>query len=616
MCGVTGFSTFREDYLLRDAQVRTLCDQMRDTIAHRGPDSQGTWVGSHAALGHVRLAVMDPTRGLQPMRKVIGEHEYIISYNGEIYNADELRLDLFRRGYSFETTCDTEVLLLSYIAFGEDCLNHLNGIFAFAIWDELEQKLFMARDRFGVKPLFYAVRDEELIFGSEIKALLAHPHVKSEVDKQGLSEILSVGPGRTCGYGVFKDVHELCPAQAMRFTRDGLSLYTYWHLESRRHTEDIDDTVNHTRHLLSSAIERQLQSDVPLCTFLSGGLDSSVLTAYAAKHAASQGHQLETYSFDYVDNDRYFHSTAFQPDSDAPFAKMVSEYCNTNHDVLLCHNHDLPAMLENAMQARDLPGMADIDASLMMFCSQVRNRHVVALSGECADEVFGGYPWFHRREFFEADTFPWNTDPDARRHTLARDVVGALHLDDYVHARYEALKDATPVLECENPHETRRRQISYMNLYGFMQTLLERKDRMSMSCALEVRVPFCDHELVDYVFNVPWEMKYAGGETKGLLRAACADLLPPEALHRRKSPYPKTHHPLYEQLIHQQMLGVLANKNEPIHQLIHDQQVRSLCEGTADVGKPWFGQLMAGPQLIAWLLQLNAWLKNYKVRLV
>lgn len=616
MCGFAGMFHFGRDFMNCEAETLLTVSRMRNVLLHRGPDARGIWVGNHAAFAHARLSVIDPEHGDQPMRRVAEGQEYVVCYNGELYNAAVLTRELKAMGHTFETTCDTEVLLLSYIAWGEACVDKLEGIFAFAIWDGARNRAFFCRDRLGVKPLFFAEREGGILFASELKGLLANRAVKPNINAEGLAEVLGVGPARTPGFGVYENVFELKPGECMTMSEAGVNRRIYWKLESRPHTENFEDTVAHVRELLSGAIRRQLVSDVPLCTFLSGGLDSSIITAYAAQSEKAAGRQLSSYSFDYMDNARYFNASDFQPDSDEPYAQEVSRFWNTQHETLICHNHDLPGALYAAMRARDLPGMTDVDASLLLFCRKVRARHVVALSGECADEVFGGYPWFHRKEFLQSDTFPWQIDPEARYNVLDPEIMMDLKLSEFTKARCADMRKQTPTLNGEDAQEARRREISFLNIYGFMQMLLERKDRMSMACGLEVRVPFADAALVDYVFNVPWEMKAYNGEAKGLLRAAASGILPESILRRKKSPYPKTHNPLYEDLVKQRILEMLRNPHAPVRDLINLSRVRALLEGKADYSKPWFGQLMAGPQLLAWILQLNAWLEEYKIQFV
>jgi asparagine synthase (glutamine-hydrolysing) len=615
MCGIAGFCNYNEDFSEEAPFLGQLARRMGNTLRHRGPNEKGVFVSNHAAFAHQRLTVIDPEGGKQPMTAYVGGYRYTIVYNGELYNADELRRELEALGYIFETTSDTEVLLKCYIHYGEECPKKLNGIFAFAIDDERNNRCFLCRDRFGVKPLFYTIAGERLVFGSEIKALFQYPGINPVLDRQGLCEVLGIGPARTAGIGVFKDIYEIKPGFFGILNRDGFSSKPYFQLESYEHTDSYEDTVKHVRYLVEDAVTRQLVSDVPLCTFLSGGLDSSIVTSIAAQKYRDLGRTLSTYSFEFTGNDRYFKPTAFQPDSDDSWAKKMAQYCQTNHTVLKCDNLSQADKLYDAVDAKDMPGMADVGSSLLHFCRLIKKEHVVALSGECADEIFGGYPWFHKKEAFEGRCFPWSPDLSVRTDLLKPEINDALDLNSYVNQRYEESIAQVPKLEGESPWEARRREISYLNIKWFMSTLLDRKDRMSMASGLEVRVPYADHRIVQYVFNAPWSYKCPDGVVKGLLRDAARPWLPEDVRMRRKSPYPKTHNPAYERILRRRLDLVMKDEEEPLHMLVNKAAVEQLLNEKSDYGKPWFGQLMAGPQMMAYLLQINYWLKKYEIEI-
>ncbi|MBP1736619.1 MAG: asparagine synthase (glutamine-hydrolyzing) [Oscillospiraceae bacterium] len=612
MCGIAGFCHFKRDN--NTEQWAEAGRAMGETLNHRGPDDKGLFQVGDAVLVHRRLAVIDPEHGRQPMTRKKDEISYTICYNGELYNTADLRSDLLALGFTFETSSDTEVLLCAYIAYGEDVGRHLEGIYAFTIWDEARRQLFCCRDRFGVKPFFYTSMEDAFVFGSELKALFAYPGIVPRVEEDGWCEVLGLGPARTLGNGVFAGISELLPAHCLVVSPSGTRQFCYWRLESREHTDDYEQTVSKVKELVSGAISRQLVSDVPLCTFLSGGLDSSVITAVAARDYASRGlPPLETYSFDYTDNETFFTPSAFQPDDDRHWVKRMREEFPISHTVLTCDIEPLVALLDDAVLSKDLPGMADVDSSLLYFCRQVSDRHVVALSGECSDEVFGGYPWFERSEMLFADTFPWSRDLSPRSSVFAP-MWETFHIADYVQSRYRDSVAQTPRLPGEQPEDARRREVAWLNLRWFMTTLLDRKDRMSMASGLEVRVPFCDHRLVEYVFNIPWSMKAKGGVRKQVLRDAAAGLLPEDVRLRPKSPYPKTHNPLYTRLVAARVTALLEENTAPVCGLLDRPALRAgLLSDSGDLGKPWFGQLMAGPQMLAYLLQLNRWMLRFGI---
>lgn len=611
MCGIAGWVNFTEDI----EQNKQIIKQMTDTLRERGPDSEGYYESRHVLFGHRRLIVVDAEGGKQPMRKTIDGRTYVLIYNGELYNTEDLRRELLADGFLFDTYSDTEVLLAAYIRWGADCLQKCNGIFAFAVWDETAQTVFLARDPLGVKPLFYAWRGNSLIFGSEIKTLLAHPAVQPVVDRDGLTELFALGPATVPGSGIFKGVHEVPPAYFLKVTPDTSLLYEYWKPAAKENHETEAEAAEHLRGLFVDAVERQLVGDVPLCTFLSGGLDSSGITAVAARAFEKRGKTLETYSIDYTDNDKYFKASLFQPTPDQVWAEKMAAYAQTRHHTYITEHAALADALENAVVARDLPGMADIDSSLYLFCREIRKNYVIALSGECADELFGGYPWYTHDEMIYADTFPWSRFVGDRRAILSP-ALQTLDIEGCVRYQYLDTLRQVPHLDGESKRDFRMRELFYLNIKWFMMNLLNRKDRMSMSNSLEVRVPFADYRLVEYAFNLPSALKFAGGREKGLLRLALSGILPEEIVTRKKSPYPKTHNPVYTDMICGRMDAVLKDADSPLLDLIDRKKVREIVDtrGTA-YKSPWFGQLMTGPQLLAYLLQVDFWLRHYDVRL-
>lgn len=612
MCGITGWVDWNEELKHQEATIK----KMAQTLTKRGPDALNTYCETHAALGHTRLIVVDPVGGVQPMTKTKGGNNYTIVYNGELYNTDELRNELIKRGHRFQSHSDTEVLLTAYMEWKEDCVHFLNGIYAFAIWDASCEKLYMARDRLGVKPLFYKYDGNSLLFGSELKAILAHPQVKAEIDREGLHELFGLGPSKTPGHGIFRGISELRPGHFLTFDRKGLSIERYWNVKSEKHVHSLDETIEHVRFLLKDAVERQLVADVPVCTFLSGGLDSSAITAIASDYFNTHGRgPLHTYSIDYEDNSKYFQKNMFQPDEDRPWIEKMVQHSGVIHHTVILSHEQLAEALKEAVIARDLPGMADIDSSLLLFSKEIKKQFTVALSGECADEIFGGYPWFYKEELLKNDGFPWMQSEKARHGLLLPEWSKKLDLKEYVKFRYEETLQEVPKLEGEDEAEARRREMFYLNMVWFMSTLLDRKDRMSMAASLEVRVPFADHRIVEYAWNIPWPMKRLGEREKGILRKALEGILPTGILYRKKSPYPKTHHPKYTKLVKGMLHQILQKKTSPILQLVSKEKLEEILESHKS-NLPWFGQLMTGPQLIAYFVQMNMWLELYNVNVV
>ncbi len=612
MCGIAGWVDWREDL----TRQRAVLEAMGSRLARRGPDAAGLWLSARCGLVHRRLAVVDPEGGAQPMAREQGDRRWVITYNGELYNTEDLRRELAGRGHRFRSRSDTEVLLAAYMEWGPACLGRLNGIFAFGVWDEGSQTLFLARDRLGVKPLFYARKGGAFLFASEQKALLAHPRLRAEVDEEGLNEIFALGPGRTPGHGLFRGVAELRAGCWLTVRPTGVRRGRYWSLPCRRHREGPDETAARVRWLLQDAVERQLVSDVPLGAFLSGGIDSSAVSALAAAALARQGRgPLLTFSVEYTGDERYFRPNPFEPEADAPWARRVAAWLGSRHRAVRLDPGDLAATLDEAMTARDAPGMADVDTSLYLFCREVKGTVTVALSGEGADELFGGYPWF-REEAAPPGGFPWVRLVRERAALLAPWLREILRPEEYAAARYAAALAEVPSLPGEGEGDARLRQVAYLSLTRFLATLLERKDRMSMASGLEVRVPFLDHRLVEYVWNIPWEIRSADGVPKGILRRALASMLPRDVLERRKSPYPKAHHPAFLEAVRTRFLALLDDPASPVAPLLDAPRLRTMAQGSLELAVPFFGQLMRGPQLLAYLLQVDAWLRAYRVRVV
>lgn len=616
MCGIAGFCNPKRDFEAAPATWTQILTQMNQVQKRRGPDDEGIYLNKGCGLAHVRLEIIDLLTGHQPMVRKTSSGECSIIFNGEIYNMPELKAELQCEGAVFETTSDTEVILLGYLLHGADYVQKLNGIFAIAIWDSRLEQLFLFRDRLGVKPLFYTMIDETLVFSSELKGLFVYPGIEPVLDRDGLCEIFALGPAKTYGKGVFKNICEVLPGEFLTYNSKGFQKHFYWTLESLPHEDSFSETVEKTAWLVEDAVKKQMLSDIPISTFLSGGVDSSLVTAICAKELKKQGKILNTFSFDFKDNSKYFQSNAFQPSQDRPWVEKMVEYTGSNHHFLECNNTDLIDYLFKAVDARDLPCMADVESSMLYFCSQVVSYNKVTLTGECADEIFGGYPWFHKKEFFEADQFPWSVHMEPRKVLLSDEVLRELPMDEYAHAAYEKTISETPVLPGETPEEKRRREISYLNLRWFMITLLDRMDRTSMYSGLEARVPLADHRIVEYVWNIPWKMKCPDGIVKGLLRHAGEGKLPAEVLWRRKSPYPKTYDPTYETLLGNRLKEILADPQAPIRQLLDTKKVHDFLNSPSDYGKPWYGQLMAGPQMLAYMIQVNYWLEKYNIQLI
>ncbi len=606
MCAIAG--------ILDLPAEETVTAQMLRTMARRGPDGQGVYRDESCTLLHARLTVIDPAGGGQPMTLSWAGEDYTIAYNGELYNTPLLRRELTALGHSFRGHSDTEVLLHGYAQWGEAVLEKCNGIFAFAVWEHKRKRLFLARDRMGVKPLFYTQHRGGLIFASEIKTILTYPTVRPELDARGAAEILLLGPGRKPDSGVFRGVFALEPGCCACYCQGKLRLRRYWKLRDREHTQSFAETVETVRALVTDAICRQTVSDVPIGTFLSGGLDSSLITAVCAGEMAKKGERLTTFSVDYVDNEKYFVPNKFQPNADGHYIRRMQQALDTEHHWCVLSPGELVQELDNATYARDLPGMADVDFSLLAFCRRIKERVTVALSGECADEIFGGYPWYRDPQVRALDGFPWAQNTAQRCRILAPDIARQIDGEDFVWQCYSDTCSHSDILPGTSPRERRMKEMVNLNQDWFMQTLLDRKDRMSMYSGLEVRVPFCDHRIAEYLYGVPWEFKDHNGKEKGLLRTAMEGYLPQEVLWRKKSPYPKTFDPEYLRLVSRRLEALLERKDAPLFALVDKAQARQIL--LEDAPWPWYGQLMRRPQTIAYLLQINSWLEQYSIQMI
>ena len=609
MCGIGGFVDFERDA----RRGGPILHGMKRTLTPRGPDAEGTYFDEDAALVHRRLIVIDPEGGKQPMHSP--DRNTIIIYNGELYNTPDLRTELMSRGHEFVGHSDTEVLLHAYLEWKTDAFSRLNGIFAFAIWEKRERRLTLCRDRLGVKPLFFAPIRNGLTFGSTIDTVLCHPEIEPALDEDGLRTLLLLGPARPPESGVFRQIKSLLPGHFAVLTPENFTDHVYWQLEAHEHEDDLPTTIERTHTLICDAARRQLVSDVPLACFLSGGLDSSILSMLAAKDYAARGETLHTWSVDYRDNDKYFTKSIFQPNSDDSYIDQMVDFLGTHHHRVVLEPEALCAARLPATDARALPGMADVDSSLLLFCAAVkRGGTTVCLSGECADELFGGYPWYHREEILFENTFPWSRSVGLRLGLLTPDAVR--NGEEFVRQHYRDTCDRAPKLSSDNKKAARMREMFVLNLDWFMATLLDRKDRMSMYSGLEVRVPFCDHRIVEYAYNMPWDFKSLEGREKGIVRRAFADELPKEIVYRKKSPYPKTFHPVYTRLCADYVRRIFEDNTSVAASLFDRNAVQKLMQRPESLAEPWFGQLMRTPQIFAYIIQLDRWFRHYHVKIV
>ncbi|MFF5860727.1 asparagine synthase (glutamine-hydrolyzing) [Streptomyces sp. NPDC012751] len=616
MCGIAGWVDFERD-LVKEAAT---AEAMTRTMACRGPDDEGMWSSDHVMLGHRRLAVIDIEGGRQPMRTPEtgpdGDPLVVISYSGEVYNFKEIREELVLAGHRFRTRSDTEVVLRAYLQWGRAFVDRFNGMYAFALWDTRTEELLLVRDRMGIKPLFYYPTPSGVLFGSEPKAILANPLSSAVMDLDGLRDALALArvPGRT----PLRNLYEVRPGHIVRVSRDGIREDAYWRLETRPHTEDVDGSVAKVREILEDAVARQMVSDVPLCTLLSGGLDSSALTALAQRSLdTGGGGRVRTFSVDFVGLAENFEPEPFREAPDAPFVTELARHVGTDHREILLDTAQLvePGVRDAVLRAWDLPyGIGDHDPSLYLLFKAVRENSTVALSGESADEVFGGYLWFHDPVASQADTYPWhaiNKVPVSEQATSFLDpaLVKELNLAEYIADQYHSAANEVTHIPGDSPTERRMRLASYLNITRFLQMMLDRKDRMSMATGLEVRVPLCDHRLVEYVYNAPWSVKTFDGREKSLLRHATKDLLPESIVQRRKAPYPSTQDPQYDQAVNQELSRIVADPNAPALPLLNTEAIRAHLARPVDTAY----SMMQRSVYTEPPVRLNAWMELHGV---
>lgn len=601
MCAICGWINQKKNILDKQETFKEMVELMNC----RGKDNTGFYFSENVLLGHKRLAIIDIENGNQPMYY----KEYTIVYNGELYNAEEIREDLIDKGYKFETTCDTEVLLKGYVEYKEKILDKIEGIFAFCVYNQKEKSIFLARDRFGVKPLYYCNKDGNLVFASMIRSILKSGVVKPVLDIEKLGEILALGPSKKLGSGVFKDIQELRPAHYLIYKEGKTKITRYWNVKTKECTDTFEEATEKVKELLTDSIKRQMVSDVPIATLLSGGLDSSIITAVVA---LNKDERLTTYSVDYEDNDLYFKKTAFTVALDEHYIDIMSKQFNTDHKYKFIKQKDVVDYLKTCLYAKDYPGMTDIDSSMLWFSHEIANDYKVILSGECADEIFGGYPWFYREDLNDRKYFPWINNLEYRQKLLNKDLQEKIDLVKIVEKEYE---DTINELEPKD-RENKEKRLFYINMTHFMTGLLDRKDRMTMNATLEARVPFADTKLIEYLWNLPFEYKYKNGVEKHLLREAFKGILPDEVLYRKKNPYPKTHHPFFLESVTKLLKERLDNQKCSLYKIFNMDEINKLLESKEDDILPWYGQLMTKPQLIAYLYQFDVWIEEYGIEIL
>jgi asparagine synthase (glutamine-hydrolysing) len=607
MGGLGGWIDFEKNLFECGDVARSMLDKLKE----RGSDSCGIYLQRGTML---MQSSFDEAEVNVPLKRSAKGEVFAIVCDGYLTNREDLKRELSLLGYCFFDGGDAELILCSYIEWGLSCLDRLEGAYSFAVWKERENLLFAARDRMGIKPLYYYSYGEGLAFASQIKALFKCPEIKAEVDENGLMQIFFLGPGKISGSGIYKDILELKPGECLVFDEGGLKTYTYWKLNAAPFEDTADEAAEKVRQRIYFSVKSLADSGFSVASMLSGGLDSSIVAAIAFEHLKSKGKSLSTFSVDYEGNRLNFLSNSFQPEADYRYIDLMGERLGSPHSEVVLNNLDLAGALREAAAARDLPGMGDIDSSLLLFAKEIAEGFPVCLSGECADELFGGYPWYHDEGMLNCGTFPWSRSLEMRKGLIRKGLIKA-EPDGFVRDLYQKTIDETECLPQDSPGEKLMRQMFSLNFYWFMQTLIDRGDRMCAAAGLEMRMPFCDHRLAEYAFNMPCHIKNYGEREKGILRHAFKELLPHEVVWRKKSPFPKTFSQEYIFRV-KKMLTDIIKGGRYLKELTDIEYLRKLYDLGPYSTAPWYGQLMRLPQLFAYLIQIEYVFEEHNVNLM
>lgn len=591
MSGIAGIINFKKNLYSYKAYNALLVGEMANSLSHRGPDDSGEWIGEHAAFSHKRLSVIDPDGGTQPMKKVVEGYEFVITYNGVLYNASDLRAELKKNGYEFTTTSDTEVLLYTYIHYGTKCARMLNGAYAFCIWDSMRQQVFVCRDRFGIKPFFYSTVGNTFIFASEIKALFKYPDLKAQIDSDGLCEIFTASPVKTQNNTVFKNIYELKPAHTMIINRSGTFINCYWQLQYKEHNDSYDDTVEKTKEILYDSIKRNLVSDVPVATLLSSDLTSDFITEVAKTELQEHNQKLSTYSFNYVCDGTNLNSLTG---------------ADTNHTNLLCENEDSIKYLYDSMYYKDLPAMCDCDSSLVYYFRQVKKNHTVLLSGIHSDYVFETNACFNENNTENATDSLQYFDLIPYKNILKQSIANTLNLSEYSKRKHEEIIDQIPTFDCNSEYEQQKRN-SYISINYFAANALERLDRMASASGLDIRFPVFDYRLTEYIFNTPGTIKGKDNTSHNILNQLSEIILPKDSLIYKKSPKQKINISYYQQEIKRILSDILNTPNEPINVFLDRQNTLKIC---------WEHYNHSTAHIMEYLIQVNYFLKRFNPSII
>ena len=554
MCGIAGF------YSKRSGKQNIINRQLK-TLHHRGPDDNDTYINSNIAFGHSRLAIIDINQAKQPMQS--HDNRYILIFNGEIYNYLELRQHLVSIGAQFKTYSDTEVLLNMYIYYGKECVSKLNGMFAFSIYDTEKNSLFLARDHFGIKPLYYTYQDHDFIFASEIKAILKYPGIKAESDMQSINEYLTFQV-MLKKHTLFKNIHSLEPATYMIIQNGKIKeKKKFWEFDYRIDESKTEEQyASELLHLLENTMNIQTRSDVPIGAYLSGGIDSSLVSTLSAKNYFGDFHTFSGGFKDSIDFD------------ETRYAKIVHKSIKSIHHEIFPTSQDFADNFEKIIYHMDYPEAGPGVFSQYMV-AQLASEHVkVVLGGQGGDEIFGGYTRYAIAYLEQALKGAIFETSEEGKHlvTLQSIIPNMAQLKNYVPLLKEQFKDGLfdPMDERYYRMMNRSHKLNEIYKDDFLQTfeqgqlldkfkqvfnhpdtksyfnkmthfdlktllpaLLHVEDRMSMAVSIESRVPILDHRIIELASKMPPAMKFSGGKTKAMLIKSVKNILPQEIIDRK-----------------------------------------------------------------------------------
>lgn len=544
---------------------------------------------------------------------ILETEKYIAGFYGRLNNKGKLI-----ESYGLNSNTDISVLLELYSIYSEKCLDMLDGNYSFVVFSKEDNSILLVRDRLGVKPIYYTSLNDAFIFSTRIKCILGYPGIIPQVGKDEICELLGLGPAHTPGKTFFKNIFEVPAGNFTYVYNFDVSLVKYWDLQTYSNKDNIYTCINNTKNIVEKSLENDITGSGNLCTMLSGGLDSSILT-YLTKNKINT--KLSTFSINFENNDKDFIANEYQPTKDSDFIKIMQSYINTSHINLTFSNKELFDALKDVVLCRDSPGMGDVDSSMYLFCKKIKEYGFdTAISGECSDEIFGGYPWYYKENLVGYNGFPWSKAIDVRENIVNENIVNKEELYEYIQKAY---KNTTSKIEhLDNEDENRFKEICYLTIKWFMNTLIERTERISSCLDLDVRTPFASYKLFEYIYSLSSNFKLGLVDDniihieKYLLRKAFEDELPKEIVYRKKSPFPKTYDPEYTKMLEDEIGNIIRKSNSPLLEIINVKYLFEMLNTKGENMKEnWFGQLMTYPQTLSYLIQINMWLIEYNVKI-